>query len=118
MRTWRRVAFLSVLAWLLFVALWANRTWTESVPVTVPPGAAADERTFECSAPFRAKEVRPKEPLAADVALEHGPCEEHGQRRVLAVFDIAVGGTALVLLAYRRARSALSADPTEADLAG
>ncbi|MGH9178745.1 MAG: hypothetical protein ACRD0N_09365, partial [Acidimicrobiales bacterium] len=74
MRTWRRVAFLSVLAWVLFVASWATRTWTESVPVTTPPGAESQERSFECSAPFSAKEVRPRDPPTGGVALAHEPC--------------------------------------------
>jgi hypothetical protein len=117
-RTWRRVAFLVLLAWVLFVATWATRSWTQSVPVTAPAGGTETERTFECSAPFRAKEVRPRDPLTGDEQLAQEPCEEHGERRVIAVLDIALGATVLVLLAYRRGRSGRHAEAAEAGLTG
>lgn len=118
MKTWWRVAFVSLLAWTLAVASWANSSWTEEIPLETPPGAEADFRSFVCSAPFKAKAAEPKEAEPTEHRLSREPCEVHGERRLLAVLDILLGVAGLALLAYLGVRSASRKEPAPAEATG
>jgi hypothetical protein len=106
---WQRVAILGVVAWLVAVVMWANRSWTETVPVVTPVGASAQSRTFVCGAPLGSNTVTERTP-PSDLPLDGRPCEEHGERRVLAVVDVGVGVVLIAGLAYLGRRSAARHD--------
>lgn len=101
---WRRVAILGVVAWLLAVVMWANRSWTETVPVVTPVGAPAQSRTFVCGAPLGSKTVSELTP-PSDLPLDRRPCDVHGERRVLAMVDVVFGVFLIAGLVYLGRRS-------------
>ena len=105
MQRWQRVAILGVVAWLLAVVVWANRSWTETIPVVTPVGAPAQSRTFVCGAPLGSRTVTEVTP-PSDLPLARRPCDLHGERRVLAVVDVVVGVVLVVGLVYLGRRSA------------
>ena len=102
---WRRVAIAVVLFWTLAVANWASRTWNDSVKLTTLPAIKEQAREFVCSAPFRAKSAQAKDIDASEYPLSRQPCEVHGERRWLAVFDIGVGLAGVALLIWLGTRS-------------
>lgn len=99
------MAVLGVVAWLLAVVMWANRSWTETVPVATPVGAPAQARSFECGAPLGPRTVIEQTP-PSDLPLDRRPCDVHGERRVLAVVDVVVGAVLIAGLVYLGRRSA------------
>ena len=105
MQRWQRVAILLVVAWLLAVLVWANRSWTETVSVVTPVGAPAQSRTFVCGAPLGAKTVD-TQVAPSDFPLARRACDVHGERRVLAVIDVVVGVILIAGLVYLGRRSA------------
>lgn len=102
---WQRVAILGVAAWLLAVVMWANRSWTETVPVVAPAGAPAQSRTFVCGAPLGPRTFTERTP-ASDLPLDRRPCAAHGERRLLAVVDVGAGVVLIAGLVYLGRRSA------------
>lgn len=106
---WQRVAILGVVAWLLAVVMWANRSWTETVPVVTPVGAPAQSRTFSCGAPLGSRTVTELTP-PSDLPLDRRPCDVHGERRVLAMVDVVVGVFLIAGLVYLGRRSAARHD--------
>lgn len=112
-KMWRSAAFLAALAWMLSVGIWANSSWTESVPLATPPGAEAQATSFLCSAPFDTKAVEPENPAnERQYPVSRQPCEVHGERRALAIFDLGLGLAVLTALIYLGARRST---PSEAD---
>lgn len=102
---WRRVAIAVVLVWTLVVANWASRSWSDSVTLTTPPGVEEQSREFVCSTPFDANAAQPKDSNASEYGLSRQPCEVHGERRWLAMFDIGLGLAGVALLIWLGARS-------------
>jgi hypothetical protein len=103
---WQRVAILGVVAWLLAVVVWANRSWTETVSVVTPVGAAAQSRTFVCGAPLGSKTVDTEVTPPSEFPLVRPACDVHSERRVLAVVDAVVGVILIAGLVYLGRRSA------------
>ncbi len=98
--TWWRVAFVALLAWMLAVGVWANRSWTDNVPLQTPPDVAAQERAFVCGPPLGAKSAEPENAAPGEYPPLREPCELHGQRRAIAVIDIGLGVAGIALLIY------------------
>jgi hypothetical protein len=115
---WRRIAIVGVLAWIVAVAFWASRPWTDTVTVRVPKGSPPESVRFDCGRLFgggggwHAVIATPK----ALRNLAHRPCTARGERRVVAVLDLAVGVVALAVLLQRLAlwRPSASAAASEA----
>ncbi len=103
---WRRVAIAGVLIWMLVVANWASRSWSDSVTLTTPPEVAEQSREFVCSAPLDAKSAQPKDSDASQYSLSRQPCEVHGERRWLAIFNIVLGVATVAVLIWLGTRSA------------
>lgn len=98
---WRGAACLAVLAWMLAVAIWANSSWTDSVPLTTPLGVEPRTASFTCSAPFDSRVVEREDPDdEGQYPPSQEPCDVHGERRALAVFDMALGVALLGSLLY------------------
>lgn len=104
MQRWQQVSILAVVAWMLAVGSWANRSWTETVPLATPAGAEGQSRSYQCGAPFGPRSVDRQGP-PTELAPVREPCDLHGERRALAVVDLALGAAAIAALAYLGARS-------------
>ncbi|MGQ0519883.1 MAG: hypothetical protein ACT4PX_01870 [Actinomycetota bacterium] len=114
MRMWRRAALLSLLVWVLAVGSWANRSWTESVPLVTPPDVEAESRSFVCGAPLGSRTVHPRPPIERPYPLSREPCRLHDERRALAVVDLLIGVAGVVALVYFGARHAARKEPDPA----
>lgn len=110
MQRWQRVAFLVIVAWMLAVGAWANRSWTEKIPLVTPPETEGRSRSFVCGAPFGAKSAEAEEPGPLDHPLSRQPCEVHDERRVVAIVDLALGAFVLAGVVYAGRRSAAHRD--------
>jgi hypothetical protein len=111
---WRRAALLFLVAWVLAVGSWANRSWTEIVPLVTPPDVEAESRSFVCGAPLGSGTVHPKPPIERQYPLSREPCRLHGERRALAVVDLLIGVAGLVAIVYFGARHADRKEPEPA----
>lgn len=110
MQRWQRLAIVAVVAWMLAVGAWANRSWTDTVPLTTEGGT--ESREFLCGAPFGSKSVEQKVPGPLPGPPVREPCEVHGERRLLAVVDLAAGALAVVALVLLGRRSAAHREPS------
>jgi hypothetical protein len=108
---WQRVAVLVVVAWMLAVGAWANRSWTETIPLVTPPETEGQSRSFVCGAPFAARSAEPEESGPLDHPLSRQPCEVNGERRVVAIVDLALGAVVLAGVVYAGRRSSARRDP-------
>ena len=105
MQRWQRVAIVAVIAWMLAVGAWANRSWSESVPLATPPEVPAQSRSFACGAPLGSRSAEPVGRAPSDYPPARQPCEVHGERRVLAVLDLGLGAVLLAGLIVLGRRS-------------
>ena len=112
MQRWQRVAIVAVVAWMLAVGLWANRSWTDTVPIATDAGTQS--REFVCAAPFGTASPEQKTPGPLPGTPVRKPCEVHGERRLLAVVDLVVGVLALagIVVLGRRAADHREPSPT------
>ena len=108
---WPKLAFLLVLAWMLVVLNWANQSWTETVDLVTPPGVEAQAQEFECSAPFDARAADPKGGGESVHPPAREPCQVHGERRSLAIFDLAFGALLLAAGIYVTSRYSARREP-------
>lgn len=96
--TWRRLAIVGLLGFVVAVAVWAFRPWTSSVALPVVDNKTP-QATFECGALFGGGSAHPSNGVARfEVVLPTRPCANRNARRVLAVVDLTVGLAGLVLL--------------------
>jgi len=96
--TWRRLAIVGLLAFVVAVAVWGFRPWTSSVALPVVDNKTP-QATFVCGAVFGGGSVHPSNDLArSEAVLPTRPCANRNARRVLAVVDLAVGLAGLVVL--------------------
>lgn len=104
------MAIVAVVAWMLAVGFWANRSWTDTVPVATDAGT--ESREFVCGGPFGA--TAPEQKVAGPLpgAPVRTPCEVHGERRLLAVVDLAAGVLALAGIVVLGRRSADHREPS------
>ena len=103
---WRRVAIAGVLVWMLVVVSWASRSWSDSVTLTTPPGVEEQSRQFVCSAPLDSRSAQPNGGDTSEYSLSRQPCEVHGERRWLAIFNIVLGVAAVAVLIWLGNRAA------------
>lgn len=84
-----------MLGFLVAVAVWAFRPWTSAVTLD----DKGRQALYTCGPPFGSASVEPANGDArSPTALVRRPCSTRGERRTLAVADLAVGTAGLVLL--------------------
>lgn len=102
MQSWRRIALIGVLAWLVGVAVWAYTPWSDVVTLQVPKGAPPQSVSYACGRLVGNSELKPSEDaVTAAYPLAHKPCGARTERRVLVVVDGAIGVVMLFMLLTR-----------------
>lgn len=114
MQRWQRFTIVIVVAWMVAVGAWANRSWTDTVLLVTPAEVEAQSHAFVCSAPLAAKSVSDEGGTPARYPPARPPCEVHGERRAVAVLDFGFGALAVVAVVLIGRRSAARArrDPS------
>lgn len=108
MPTWRRLAIVAMVGFVVVVAIWAFRPWTSAVTLpqrkvdptnNAPVDTKVRQATFRCGAPFGSASIAPSNATArSGDDLSHAPCTTRGARRVLAVLDVILGSAVVVVL--------------------
>jgi hypothetical protein len=96
----------------LLSVIWVARPWSDTHPLDVPKGSAAQSITYECGPPFGSATVEGEH--ATPYPVIGRPCSHRQERRALAVVDVAVVLVAVVVIMERGrtlARRAASATP-------
>lgn len=103
---YRTVIASVLLAWIVVTAAWANRPWSDHVPLATEEGQPPPVVRFECGAPLGEGTVtRSHEPAPGEPAVSREPCAYRGERRFLAFLNIGLALGGLLLVGWLTLRS-------------
>jgi len=60
-QSWRRIAIIGMLAWIIGVAVWVYRPWNDVVTLEVPKGSPPQSVSYSCGRLVGTSEVKPSE---------------------------------------------------------
>lgn len=114
MQGWRWRIFLALVVYVLAMAVWATRPWTDTHGLEAPDREPAFAE-FACPSLFaNAEPVRGRQILSGArpegqtedqlYAVDGTPCDEQGKRRVLFGVDLVAAGVGMMLLKRSGAR--------------
>jgi hypothetical protein len=108
---WRRNSILGLIVILGAVVVWGTQSWDDHQHLKTPIDVEPASVTYRCPAPFAGAGPGHRTGERPAYPLTREPCGTHHERQLVAMFDLVVGGAALVgLLLMGRGR----ADPVEA----
>ncbi len=103
---YRTVIASVLLAWIVVTAAWANRPWSDLVPLAKGEDQRSQVVRFECGAPLgEGTFTRSDEPAPGEPAVSREPCAYRGERRFLAFLNIGLALGGLLLVGWLTLRS-------------